>query len=88
MFWPVPGTLMIEATESESKGAPHPPQVLMADKRTKPYYREYTGYPAPWLRATKFWPTTYYVDNVYGDRNLICILQSPQEYKEKAKATA
>ncbi|CAI9274945.1 unnamed protein product [Lactuca saligna] len=121
MSWPVPGTLMIEPTESESKaeldrfcdalisirqeiaeiekgtvdinnnvikGAPHPPQLLMADKWTKPYSREYAAYPAPWLRAAKFWPTTCRVDNVYGDRNLICTLQPPQEYEEKAEATA
>nr|KAJ0203390.1 hypothetical protein LSAT_V11C500238440 [Lactuca sativa] len=65
----IPGTLMIEPTESESKGAPHPPQLLMADKWTKPYSREYVAYPAPWLHAAKFWPTTCRVDNVYGDRN-------------------
>ncbi|KAL7591255.1 hypothetical protein Lser_V15G35149 [Lactuca serriola] len=98
----IPGTLMIEPTESESKveldrfydalisirqeiaeiekgtvdinnnvikGAPHPPQLLMADKWTKPYSKEYAAYPAPWLRAAKFWPTTCRVDNVYGDRN-------------------
>ncbi|KAJ0737444.1 Glycine dehydrogenase (decarboxylating) B [Helianthus annuus] len=121
MSWPVPGTLMIEPTESESKaeldrfcdalisirqeiaeiekgtvdlnnnvikGAPHPPQLLMADKWTKPYSREYAAYPAPWLRAAKFWPTTCRVDNVYGDRNLICTLQRPEEYEEKAEATA
>ncbi|XP_071702575.1 glycine dehydrogenase (decarboxylating) A, mitochondrial [Rutidosis leptorrhynchoides] len=121
MSWPVPGTLMIEPTESESKaeldrfcdalisireeiaeiekgnvdinnnvikGAPHPPHLLMADKWTKPYSREYAAYPAPWLRAAKFWPTTCRVDNVYGDRNLICTLQPPQEYEEKAEATA
>lgn len=28
------------------------------------------------------------VDNVYGDRNLICTLQRPEEYEEKAEATA
>lgn len=121
MSWPVPGTLMIEPTESESKaeldrfcdalisirqeiaeiekgkvdinnnvikGAPHPPQLLMADKWTKPYTREYAAYPAPWLRAAKFWPTTCRVDNVYGDRNLICTLQPPHEEEEKAAATA
>ncbi|KAD6453848.1 hypothetical protein E3N88_08554 [Mikania micrantha] len=121
MSWPVPGTLMIEPTESESKaeldrfcdalisirqeiteiekgnadinnnvikGAPHPLQVLMADKWTKPYSREYAAYPASWLRAAKFWPTTCRVDNVYGDRNLICTLQPPHEEEEKAAATA
>lgn len=122
MSWPVPGTLMIEPTESESKaeldrfcdalisireeiaqiengkadphnnvlkGAPHPPSLLMGDVWTKPYSREYAAFPAPWLRASKFWPTTGRVDNVYGDRNLICtLLPVSQMAEEQAAATA
>ncbi|GER32106.1 glycine dehydrogenase (decarboxylating) [Striga asiatica] len=122
MSWPVPGTLMIEPTESESKaeldrfcdafisireeialiekgqadvhnnvlkGAPHPPSLLMADAWTKPYSREYAAYPAPWLKTAKFWPTTGRVDNVYGDRNLICtLLPVAQMAEEAAAATA
>ncbi|KAK4422226.1 Glycine dehydrogenase (decarboxylating), mitochondrial [Sesamum alatum] len=122
MSWPVPGTLMIEPTESESKAeldrycdalisireeiamietgkadvhnnvlksAPHPPSLLMADVWTKPYSREYAAYPAPWLKSAKFWPTTGRVDNVYGDRNLICtLLPVSQMAEEAAAATA
>ncbi|XP_078428921.1 glycine decarboxylase P-protein 1 [Wolffia australiana] len=122
MSWPVPGTLMIEPTESESKaeldrfcdalisirqeiaqiesgkadinnnvlkGAPHPPSMLMADTWTKPYSREYAAYPAPWLKNAKFWPTTGRVDNVYGDRNLICtLLPVSQMAEEQAVANA
>ncbi|KAG8375664.1 hypothetical protein BUALT_Bualt10G0123800 [Buddleja alternifolia] len=122
MSWPVPGTLMIEPTESESKaeldrfcdtlisireeismiekgnadihnnvlkGAPHPPSLLMADVWTKPYSREYAAYPAAWLKTAKFWPTTGRVDNVYGDRNLICtLLPVSQMAEEAAEATA
>ncbi|KAK1259139.1 hypothetical protein QJS04_geneDACA017959 [Acorus gramineus] len=122
MSWPVPGTLMIEPTESESKaeldrfcdalisireeiaqiengkadihnnvlkGAPHPPSLLMGDKWTKPYSREYAAFPASWLRSSKFWPTTGRVDNVYGDRNLICtLLPVSQMAEEQAAATA
>ena len=40
------------------QGAPHPLQVLMVDKWTKPYSREYAAFPASWLRSAKFWPTT------------------------------
>ncbi|XP_004291039.1 PREDICTED: glycine dehydrogenase (decarboxylating), mitochondrial [Fragaria vesca subsp. vesca] len=120
MSWPVPGTLMIEPTESESKaeldrfcdalisireeigqiekgkadihnnvlkGAPHPPSLLMGDTWSKPYSREYAAFPASWLRSSKFWPTTGRVDNVYGDRNLICTLQ-PEPVEEAAAATA
>nr|CAN63089.1 hypothetical protein VITISV_032016 [Vitis vinifera] len=121
MSWPVPGTLMIEPTESESKaeldrfcdalisirkeiaqiengkadvhnnvlkGAPHPPSLLMGDTWTKPYSREYAAFPAPWLRVAKFWPTTGRVDNVYGDRNLICTLLPASQIEEQAAATA
>ncbi|XP_057425347.1 glycine dehydrogenase (decarboxylating), mitochondrial isoform X2 [Lotus japonicus] len=122
MSWPVPGTLMIEPTESESKaeldrfcdalisirqeiaeiekgkadinnnvlkGAPHPPSLLMADAWTKPYSRECAAFPASWLRVAKFWPTTGRVDNVYGDRNLICtLLPASQAVEEQAAATA
>lgn len=42
----------------EFQGAPHPPSVLMADVWTKPYPREYAAYPAEWLKAAKFWPST------------------------------
>ncbi|PKU88019.1 glycine dehydrogenase (decarboxylating), mitochondrial [Dendrobium catenatum] len=122
MSWPVPGTLMIEPTESESKaeldrfcdalisireeireiengkadinnnvlkGAPHPPSLLMGDTWTKPYSRDYAAFPASWLRGAKFWPTTGRVDNVYGDRNLVCTLLSvSQMAEEQAAATA
>ncbi|GAV56940.1 GDC-P domain-containing protein [Cephalotus follicularis] len=122
MSWPVPGTLMIEPTESESKaeldrfcdalisireeiaqiekgkadinnnvlkGAPHPPSLLMGDAWTKPYSREYAAFPASWLHVSKFWPSTGRVDNVYGDRNLVCtLLPVSQVVEEQAAATA
>eukprot|EP00850_Spirogloea_muscicola_P021771 SM000261S09970 [mRNA] locus=s261:68666:74812:+ [translate_table: standard] len=105
MSWPVPGTLMIEPTESESKaeldrfcnamiaireeiraietgeasvkdnvlkGAPHPASVVLADEWQKPYGREQAAFPASWVRQSKFWPSTSRVDNVFGDRNLVC----------------
>ena len=34
--------------------------------------REQAAYPAPWLRDFKFWPAVGRIDNVYGDRNLVC----------------
>ncbi|XP_030530608.2 glycine dehydrogenase (decarboxylating), mitochondrial-like [Rhodamnia argentea] len=122
MSWPVPGTLMIEPTESESKAeldrfcdalisireeiaqiekgkadihnnvlksAPHPPSLLMGDSWTKPYSREYAAFPASWLHTAKFWPSTGRIDNVYGDRNLICTLQPTSQFvEEQAAATA
>jgi len=41
----------------------------MEDTWTKPYSREYAAFPASWLRAAKFWPSTGMFDNV---ENFIC----------------
>ncbi len=51
--------------------APHPADVVLADKWDKPYSRELAAFPAAWVRQSKFWPTTSRVDNVFGDRNLV-----------------
>ncbi|KAM2590276.1 hypothetical protein TB2_042832 [Malus domestica] len=67
------------------QGAPQLPSLLMGDAWTKPYYREYAAFPASWLRSSKFWPTAGRVDNVYGDRNLICTRRAVEE---QAAATA
>jgi glycine dehydrogenase len=107
MSWPVPGTLMVEPTESETKAeldrfcdamiairrevadveagrlprdnnplvhAPHAPEVVLADRWDRPYSREVAAFPAPWVKASKFWPTTSRLDNVFGDRKLIAKL--------------
>ena len=107
MSWPVPGTLMVEPTESESKAeldrfcdamiaihaeilavesgaldskdnplknAPHTAQSVVSDAWARPYPREQAAYPAPWTREHKFWPAVGRVDNVYGDRNLVCVM--------------
>ncbi|HTS16392.1 MAG TPA: aminomethyl-transferring glycine dehydrogenase [Verrucomicrobiae bacterium] len=105
MSWPVPGALMIEPTESESKAeldrfcdamiaihseikaiesgvmdktdnplknAPHTAFVIAGEKWDHPYSRELAAFPAPWTRENKFWPAVGRVDNVYGDRNIVC----------------
>mmetsp|Transcript_20572 Transcript_20572/g.55434 ORF Transcript_20572/g.55434 Transcript_20572/m.55434 type:complete len:998 (-) Transcript_20572:454-3447(-) len=105
MSWPVPGTIMVEPTESEDlaelnrycdaliqirkeikevedgmypaddnvlKHAPHPMSVICADEWVRPYSREQAAYPLPFLRSMKFWPTTSRLNDVYGDRNLVC----------------
>lgn len=40
------------------QGAPHTAAVLLADDWNRPYSREAAGFPAPWVKASKFWPTT------------------------------
>ena len=54
------------------KHAPHTARVVAGDQWDRPYPREQAAFPTAWTRAHKFWPAVGRVDNVYGDRNLIC----------------
>jgi len=54
------------------KNAPHTADMLASANWEYPYSREQACFPAPWLRQHKFWPAVSRIDNVYGDRNLIC----------------
>ncbi|HEX3716941.1 MAG TPA: aminomethyl-transferring glycine dehydrogenase [Verrucomicrobiae bacterium] len=103
--FPVPGTMMIEPTESESKeeidrfceavvaihgeiaeiesgkfpaqnnllkNAPHTALAVVTEKWDRPYSRERAAFPSPSTREHKFWPAVGRIDNVWGDRNLVC----------------
>ncbi len=62
------------------KNAPHTAEAIISDKWDRPYPREQAAYPAPWLRQYKFWPAVGRIDNVYGDRNLICSCVGMEAY--------
>ena len=121
MSFPVPGTFMIEPTESETKAeldrfcdalisihgemqavatgeadpadnplkhAPHTAAVVCADRWDHAYSRESAAFPAPWTRESKFWPAVSRVDNVYGDRHLICSCAGMEAYAAINKTVA
>lgn len=54
------------------KNAPHTARQIASENWDRPYSREQAAFPAPWTREHKFWPGTARIDNVYGDRNLLC----------------
>ena len=61
--------------DSPLSGAPHTMDMLMSEQWDRTYSRNTAAFPAPWQTngsTTKFWPTVGRVDNVYGDRNLVC----------------
>jgi len=67
----VSGKVAIE--NSPLKGAPHTADMIADEQWDKPYSRQVAAFPAPWISgANKFWPTVGRIDNVYGDRNLVC----------------
>ena len=114
LSFPVPGTLMVEPTESEPlaeldrfidamiairgeirrveegvwpkddnplKHAPHTAASLMVTEWTRPYARDLGAFPLAALRQGKYWPPIGRVDNVYGDRNLLCSCIPVGEYE-------
>ena len=64
------------------KNAPHTARQVTADKWERPYTRERAAYPAPWTREAKFWPAVARIDNVYGDRNLMCSCPPMEAFAE------
>ena len=52
------------------KNAPHTARVVSSDKWEYNYTREQAAYPIG--QSNKFWPAVSRIDNVYGDRNLVC----------------
>lgn len=61
------------------KNAPHTIESLTGEW-DRPYSRERAVYPVPALRANKFWPPVSRIDDVFGDRNLVCECGSVEEY--------
>ncbi len=113
MSFPVPGTLMIEPTESESKAeldrfceamikirgeieeiaagkadrtdnvlknAPHTALQIASETWAHPYSREKAVFPTTWTKENKFWPAVGRINNVLGDRNLVCACPPPEAY--------
>jgi len=62
----------LDAHDNPLKRAPHTAADVTATEWNHPYSREQAAFPAPWVRETKFWPYVGRVDNVWGDRNLMC----------------
>lgn len=115
--WPVVGTMMVEPTESETKGeldrfcaamlairdeiheieagiadpldnvlknAPHTAAMVLSDDWNHPYGREKAAFPAPWTRNHKFWPAVRRVNNVQGDRQLVCTCPPVAAYADES----
>ncbi len=116
MSFPVPGTLMIEPTESESlteldrfieamicirheiahvengtysieesplRNAPHCAEKVTKDNWQHKYSRSVAAYPVDLKGRNKYWPPIERVNNVYGDKNLMCSCPSMSDYQEE-----
>jgi glycine dehydrogenase len=66
------------------KNSPHTLDEVTASQWNRPYSREQAVWPVASLRADKYWAPVNRVDNVYGDRNLVCSCPSIESYLEPA----
>ncbi|EIU6776228.1 aminomethyl-transferring glycine dehydrogenase [Vibrio parahaemolyticus] len=62
--------------------APHTQVDLSTEEWDRPYSRELGCFPSKATKSWKYWPTVNRVDNVYGDRNLICSCPSIDNYED------
>jgi glycine dehydrogenase len=60
-----------DRVDNPLKNAPHT-AVEIASEWQHRYSREEAAFPAPWLQAAKYWPPVKRIDNVAGDRHLVC----------------
>jgi glycine dehydrogenase len=119
LSFPVAGTLMVEPTESESKGeldrfidamiqirdeiraveegqldrednplknAPHTATMVSASEWTHAYPRELAAFPLPSLKLQKYWSPVARVDNIYGDKHIMCACIPVDAYKDEVEA--
>jgi glycine dehydrogenase len=68
-----------DASDNPLKHAPHTAAVI-AGEWGRSYSREQAAFPAPWVRERKFWPYVSRIDNVYGDRHLVCACLPVEAY--------
>ena len=74
----------ISAEDSPLRHAPHTVNDLVADWDRK-YSREAGCFPPGSFRVDKYWPPIGRVDNVYGDRNLVCTCPPVESYAQAAE---
>ncbi|HKL68662.1 aminomethyl-transferring glycine dehydrogenase [Salibaculum sp.] len=67
------------------KHAPHTMQDMVKDDWDRPYSRQAACFPAGSFKVDKYWAPVGRVDNVYGDRNLICTCPPLEAYRDAAE---
>ena len=73
-----------EKKDNPMINAPHTYLELSANDWKHSYTREEAAFPKKYLKEYKYWAPVARVDNVFGDRNLICSCPSMDEYKDEA----
>jgi glycine dehydrogenase len=76
----------LDREDNPLRNAPHTATMVIGTEWTHAYPRELAAFPLPSLRLSKYWPPVSRVDNVYGDKNVMCACIPIDAYKEDAEA--
>ncbi|TNJ35160.1 aminomethyl-transferring glycine dehydrogenase [Arenimonas terrae] len=76
----------LDREDNPLKNAPHTATAVSASEWTHAYPRELAVFPLASLRQQKYWPPVARVDNVYGDKNIMCACIPVDAYKDEAEA--
>ncbi|WP_377895592.1 aminomethyl-transferring glycine dehydrogenase [Alteromonas sp. R78001] len=71
-----------DATDNPLHNAPHTLADICDNDWNRSYDRNLAAYPVPEVHRNKFWPSVNRIDDVFGDRNLICSCPSIESYIE------
>jgi glycine dehydrogenase len=74
-----------DTKDNALRNAPHTHHLLLEGDWSRPYSREQAYFPLHTLREDKYWPPVGRVDNVYGDRHLVCSCPPMEAYGEAAE---
>jgi glycine dehydrogenase len=70
----------LDKLDNPLKNAPHTAEAVTATEWNHGYSRERAAFPAPWTREHKYWPAVARINDVHGDRNLVCSCPPLEEY--------
>jgi len=76
----------LDREDNPLRRAPHTAAMVTGTEWTHAYPRELAAFPLPSLKFSKYWPPVSRVDNVYGDKNVMCACIPIDAYKEDAEA--
>ncbi|MDE2381109.1 MAG: aminomethyl-transferring glycine dehydrogenase [Xanthomonadaceae bacterium] len=72
----------LDRTDNPLKHAPHTAVQVSASAWAHAYPRELAAFPLPVLKQVKYWPPVARVDNVHGDKNVMCACIPVDAYKD------
>ncbi|MGE7138960.1 aminomethyl-transferring glycine dehydrogenase [Luteibacter sp. NPDC031894] len=76
----------LDREDNPLRNAPHTATMVTGSEWTHSYPRELAAFPLPSLKLSKYWPPVSRVDNVYGDKNVMCACIPIDAYKEDVEA--